>query len=301
MSSPLLKLDQMAIFATVVECGSFTAAATQLGLPKSTVSQRLAELEQSIDLRLLQRSTRKLSLTEAGQVYLTHCQAMLEAARTADAAISQLRDAPAGALRITSPEASGLTLIPPMLAAFRKEFPQISVHSIVTDTHLDLIGDRIDLAFRTGRLHDSSFVSRKIGQVRRVLVAAPAYLAERGQPEEPADLAQHQCLLHSSLSQWMLTSEAGSTLFTPPASNLSSNSLCHLRQAAVAGAGIAMLPAFLCRQELTSGQLQVVLRHRPPVPTDYYAIYPSRSQLSAALTALLQFIEDYGLAGRLAD
>lgn len=170
----MLKLDLMAIFAHVAQSGSFTAAALQLGLPKSTVSQRVAELEERLGLRLLHRSTRKLSLTEAGRIYLEHCQAMLDEAGAADAAVSILRDAPAGVLRITAPEASGLKLMPPLLAAFKRAYPQVEVQLTVTDAHLDLVAERIDVALRTGQLRDSSFISRRIGQVRRVLVAAPS-------------------------------------------------------------------------------------------------------------------------------
>ncbi|WP_028444883.1 LysR family transcriptional regulator [Chitinimonas koreensis] len=295
----MLKLDQMAVFAQVVESGSFTAAAARLGLPKSTVSQRLAELEAALGVRLLQRTTRKLSLTGAGQAYLVHCQAMLEAARAADAAVSRLRDAPAGRLRITVPEASGVRLLPELLAAFRARHPQIELDCLVTDAHLDLVADRIDLAFRTGRLHDSSHVSRRVGTVRRVLVASPGYLAREGEPGRPEELARHACLLHASAPQWLLRGEQGTVAVTP-AAGYSANSLCHLLEAAAAGAGIAMLPAFLCRDELANGRLRTLLDGCPPVPNDYYAVYPSRSHLPAALLALLDFVEEWDLAARLA-
>lgn len=294
----MLKLDQMAVFAQVCESGSFTGAATLLGLPKSTVSQRVAELESALGVRLLQRSTRKLSLTEAGRAYLGHCQAMLDAARAADAAVSRLRDAPSGSLRITVPEATGVTLMPDMLAAFRRRHPQVVVDCAVTDAQLDLIADRVDVAFRTGRLNDSSFVSRRIGQVRRVLVASPGYLALHGQPADVDSLARHACLVHSSAPQWVLQVGAGAQAFVPAAA-LTSTSLVFLRESAVRDAGIAMLPAFLCRAALADGTLQVVLPQAPPVLNDYYAIYPSRSHPTAAVEAFLGFIDEYGLAGLL--
>lgn len=296
----MLKLDLMAVFARVAESGSFTAAATQLGLPKSTVSQRVAELEAALGVRLLHRSTRRLSLTGAGNTLLAHCRTMLDAAQAAEAALSELRDTPAGSLRITVPEASGTQIFPPLLAAFRARHPQLAVHTIVTDAQLDLIAERIDLAFRTGRLEDSSFISRRVGPIARVLVAAPAYLARRGTPTHPDELARHDCLLHDPAPQWPLRSGDATLAVTPPGGGLSSNSLCHLLALARAGAGIAMLPVFMCRQELADGRLLRVLPECPVVSNTYYAIYPSRSHPSAALNALLGFIEEYGLAAQLA-
>uniref|UniRef100_UPI0035B495E3 LysR family transcriptional regulator n=1 Tax=Chitinimonas sp. TaxID=1934313 RepID=UPI0035B495E3 len=269
-----LKLDQMAIFAQVCEAGSFTAAAALLHLPKSTVSQRVAELEDALGIRLLQRSTRRLSLTEAGQIYLGHCKMMLDAANAADAAVSRLRDSPSGSLRLTVPEATGICLMPDLLCAFRLRYPQVTVHCEVSDARLDLLGERIDLAFRTGKLDDSSYVSRRIGQVRRVLVASPGYLALRGTPASSADLLAHNCLVHSAATQWRLQTGPVSETITP-AGGFSSNSLLSLLNIALRDGGIAMLPAFLCRTQLASGSLREVLPEQAPAMGDYYAIYPS--------------------------
>ena len=291
----MLKLDLMAIFALVAECGSFTAAAAKLGLPKSTVSQRVAELEEQVGLRLLQRTTRKLSLTEAGRVYLGHCQAMMEEMHAADAALSALRDAPSGELRLTAPEASAHRLLPPMLAAFSDAYPQVALQLIVSDQHLDLVSERIDLAFRTGRLEDSSFVSRKLGRVKRVLVAAPDYLDRLGRPDVLSSLAQHHCLVHQSAPHWLFEEGNAEQSITPmPA--LRSNSLVYLLQMALLGRGIAMLPAFMCAEELASGRLERVLPGERLVPNAYYAIYPSRSHLPAALSAMLEFVRKWDLA-----
>lgn len=295
-----MKLDAMALFALVVREGSFTAAARVSGLPKSTVSQRVAELEAMLGVRLLHRSTRRLSLSEAGQVYLQHCQVMLEAANAADAALSRLRDAPAGSLRMTAPEASGTLLLPALLAAFSRRYPAVTVECIISDAQLDLIGERIDLALRTGLLADSSFVSRRIGPVSRVLVAAPDYLAREGWPQAPADLQQHRLLLHAVLPQWPL--QHGGEIIRVDASraSLRANNLNTLRQMALAGAGIALLPRFMVRQALADGHLCCLLPDNPPPDNHYYAVYPSRSHRPAALTALLDFIDEYDLAAQLA-
>ena len=293
------EFDRMAVFVQVVESGSFTAAAQALGLPKSTVSQQVARLEASLGVRLLQRSTRKLSLTAAGQLYVGHCQRMVEAGRAADAAVSRLRAAPAGQLRLTAPEASGVLLFAGLVPAFRRRYPLISVDMLVTDAHLDLIGERIDLAFRTGRLADSSFVSRHVGEVRRALVAAPDYVAHAGLPVSPADLADHACLVHHPAPDWPLTGADGLQRVVPPP-GMRSSSLMYLQQAAVHGAGIAMLPAFMCRRELAGGQLVELLAAYPPLPNQYFAVYPTRTHVSAALRAFLDFVGTWGLAERLA-
>lgn len=293
------RLDAMALFARVADCGSFTAAARELGLPKSTLSQRVSELEDALGVRLLHRTTRRLSLSEAGRVYLEHCRAMLDAAAAADAAVSRLRSVPTGTLRITAPEASGTLLLPGLLAAFHQRYPDVALECVVTDATLDLVAERIDLALRTGRLADSSFVSRPVGPVRRVLVAAPAYLAARGTPQQVDELAAHALLLHEVLPRWPL--QRGSDLVQVDASGaaLRANNLNTLRALALAGAGIALLPRFVVRAELADGRLCTVLADSPPTDNHYYAVYPSRSHKTAALGALLDFIDEYGLAEQL--
>jgi len=294
-----MKLDAMALFVQVAHAGSFTAAATATGLPKSTVSQRVAELETALGVRLLHRTTRRLSLTAAGQVYLSHCDTMLEAAHAADAAISRLRDEAAGNLRLTAPEASGILLLPPLLAAFRARYPAVSVECVITDAQLDLVAERIDLALRTGQLGDSTFVSRRVGTVRRVLVAAPAYLQRHGTPAHPADLARHQLLLHDVLQQWPLHSEGKVVHVPATGAPLRANNLNTLRGLAVAGAGIALLPWFMVRDALEAGSVQLVLPEHPPTDNSYYVVYPGRSHRPAALSALLEFIDEFGLASYL--
>lgn len=294
-----MKLDAMALFVQVAHAGSFTAAASVTGLPKSTVSQRVAELETALGVRLLHRTTRRLSLTAAGQVYLSHCETMLDAAHAADAAISRLRDEPAGNLRLTAPEASGILLLPPLLAAFHARYPAVSVECVITDAHLDLVAERIDLALRTGQLGDSSFVSRRVGTVRRVLVASPAYLQQHGAPKQPADLGRHQLLLHDVLPDWPLQSDGKIVHIPALGAVLRANNLNTLRGLAVAGAGIALLPWFMVRDALASGSVQLVLPEHPPTDNSYYAVYPGRSHRPAALSALLEFIDQFDLASYL--
>jgi DNA-binding transcriptional LysR family regulator len=289
----MTKLDAMALFAAVVDCGSFSGAARQLGLPKSTVSQRVAELEQALSLRLLHRTTRKLSLTEAGQLYVDYCRRIVETGQAADAALSRLSGTPAGRLRLTSPEASGRVLLPQLLARFHQRHPHVTVEVILTDAQLDLVTERIDLALRAGRMTDSSFVSRRLGPVRRLLVAAPDYLQRLGEPQTPAELARHALLVHDGAAQWPL--RAGTSVHTvvPTAPPHLSNNLGYLQMLALAGEGIAMLPHYLCHDDLAAGRLRIVLEAFPPQDTIYYAIYPSRRHPSAALLALLDFLAEF--------
>ena len=293
-----MQLDAMALFALVAEHGSFTAAARQTGLPKSMVSQRIAQLEQAIGIRLLHRTTRKLSLTDAGQEYLLHCRRMLDAAHAADAAMSRLRQSPSGRLRITAPEAAGQMLLPGLIAAFRQRYPDVAVECVITDAYLDLVAERIDLALRAGKQTDSSYVARRIGSLRRVLVASPDYLSRRGQPQQPNDLITHQLLTHSAMLTWPLQRGADTLTVDAGGSSLQSSNLNYLHAMAEQGMGIAFLPWFLARASLDEGRLVVVLADFPPTDNDYYLLYPSRKHMSAALTAMLDFVAEYQL-GRL--
>ncbi|WP_249383919.1 LysR family transcriptional regulator [Chitinivorax sp. B] len=288
----------MAVFVQVAENGSFTAAAKVLGLPKSTVSQRVAELEDALGVRLMLRTTRRLTLTHAGQLYLQHCQRMVDAARAANAAISQLRVAPAGRIRLTVPEASGIRLFPAMIQAFHTRYPQIEVDCLVTDNIVNLVEEGIDIAFRTGKQADSTFVSRRVGPVRRVLVASPTYLEQSGLPDTLDELSRHAGLLHYAVPAWPLYSNDEVKTVELKAV-LRSNSLLHLLETAKADLGIALLPYFLCQHELASGQLLLLLPNHPPTRNDYYMVTAGRHNQPAALLAFMQFIEEYGLARQL--
>ncbi|GGY24916.1 LysR family transcriptional regulator [Paludibacterium paludis] len=293
------RLDAMVLFAEVADCGSFSAAARHLGVPKSTVSQQIALLEGQLGVRLLHRTTRRVSLTDAGAALLPHCRTLRDAARAAEAAVSRRRLSPSGTLRITAPEASGIALLPDILDGFGRRYPEVRVETVITDRHLDLVAERIDIALRTGRLDDSSFISRRIGRVGRALAASPAYLAEHGVPEHPDDLEHHACLMHASASEWPLGEGEARRSVVPVAAERS-NSLSYLVRRAETGGGIVMAPRFLCAQALAQGRLVEVLADHAPADNEYYAVYPSRRHPSAALLAFLGHLDDAALAERLA-
>ncbi|KIQ82872.1 LysR family transcriptional regulator [Aeromonas sp. L_1B5_3] len=282
-------LELMGLFATVVEQGSFTRAAELMGMPKSSVSQKISRLEAQLGVRLLQRTTRRLSLTPQGEVYVEHCQGLLTLARSANLAMARLRSAPAGRVRITAPEATGTLLLGRILAEFRALYPEVVLELTLSDEQLDLVGEGYDLALRAAPLKDSSLICRRIGQVPRHLVAAPAYLAAHGMPQQLSDLGRYACLVHSALPLWPLQ-EGG----WRPLGACISNSLLALRELAINEGGIALLPHHVCEGDLASGRLQKVLPELAVPPNPFYLIYPSREHLAPALRTLMDFV-----AGRL--
>ncbi|ASX13432.1 LysR family transcriptional regulator [Aeromonas dhakensis] len=277
----------MGLFATVVEQGSFTGAAELLGMPKSSVSQKISRLESQLGVRLLQRTTRRLSLTPQGEVYVEQCRALLALARSANLAMARLRAAPAGRVRITAPEATGTLLLGRILAEFRALYPEVVLELTLCDEQLDLVGEGYDLALRAAPLKDSSLICRRIGQVPRYLVAAPAYLAAHGMPQQLSELGRYACLVHTSLPVWPLQ-EGG----WRPQGACISNSLLALRELAINEGGIALLPHHVCEGDLASGRLQKVLPELAVPPNPFYLIYPSREHLAPALRSLMDFVAE---------
>jgi DNA-binding transcriptional LysR family regulator len=280
-------LELMGLFATVVEQGSFTRAAELLGMPKSSVSQKISRLEAQLGVRLLQRTTRKLSLTPQGELYVEHCQGLLALARSANLAMARLRSAPAGRVRITAPEATGTLLLGKILAEFRALYPEVVLELTLSDEQEDLVGEGYDLALRAAPLKDSSLICRRIGQVARHLVAAPAYLAAHGMPQQLSELGRYACLVHSAMPVWPLQ-EGG----WRPQGACVSNSLLALREMAIHDGGIALLPHHVCAGDLAAGRLQKVLPDQPIPANPFYLIYPSREHLAPALRTLMDFVAE---------
>lgn len=280
-------LELMGLFATVVEQGSFTRAAELLGMPKSSVSQKISRLEAQLGVRLLQRTTRKLSLTPQGELYVEHCQGLLVLARSANLAMARLRSAPAGRVRITAPEATGTLLLGKILAEFRALYPEVVLELTLSDEQEDLVGEGYDLALRAAPLKDSSLICRRIGQVARHLVAAPAYLAAHGMPQQLSELGSYACLVHSAMPVWPLQ-EGG----WRPQGACVSNSLLALREMALHDGGVALLPHHVCAGDLAAGRLQKVLPDQPIPANPFYLIYPSREHLAPALRTLMDFVAE---------
>lgn len=297
-------LNDMAYFAEVVDSGSFAGAARALGLPKSRLSRRVAELESRLGVRLLQRTTRRLSLTEAGETFHRHCVAMREAAEAAGEAIAQMQTEPRGTVRVACPVTLAQTLIGPLVPAFLARHPHVRIEMIVSNRAVDLVQEGIDLALRVRpRLDDSgSLVMKPLGQTLGVLVASPALLQRCGAPEGPAALQRLPTLAMSAAdgsASWTLRGPQGQHFELQHRPVFVADDLLTLRHAAVAGAGMALLPDFLCRQELASGALQPVLPGWAPPPALMHAVFPSRRGMVPAVRRFLDYLGAEATTGRL--
>ncbi len=297
---------RMAVFAAVVRLGSMSAAARELGMSTSAVSQQVRELERSGGVTLLHRSTRKLTLTDAGERVHAECAAMVEAAERAQRQLLLSRDAPTGELRVSSPVGLARHLAPalaPLLAAH----PSLTMRLLVDDAHIDLIGARIDLAVRFGRLPDSSWVARRLGSFALQLCAAPAYLRLHGMPVSPDELAGHQWLgLAREGSGVMLQLQppgGGTPLGLRVEPRITSNNQLSLQQMCVAGLGLAMLGALDTDDDLRAGRLVQVLPQWRLPSLDVWAVTPQRDAQPAKVRHAIAALHDHlaGLPGVVAD
>ncbi|MBF0425038.1 MAG: LysR family transcriptional regulator [Magnetococcales bacterium] len=290
-------LQGMRTFVAIVEHGGFSAAARVLGRSVGMVSKGLAALENYLGVPLLQRTTRQLSLTWEGERYLLHCRQILAAVEEADHAI---RKGPmtSGRLRISAPVLFGHRHVAPVLFEFMALHPGIDINLELSDPYVNLVAEGFDLAIRIGHLLDSSLRFRRLGSFQLMAMAAPSYLAARGEPKHPEELPHHDCLLYTLSSAegmgvgvWRFTDPAGGELRIKVTGRLSSNNGEVLRQAAVAGHGIALIPSFLLQgDEMASGALCVVLADYPCVGGGIFAVYPPNRHLSSRVRACVDFL-----------
>lgn len=282
----------MAAFVQVVEGRSFSTAARALGVTRSAVSRQVAGLEDRLGARLLNRTTRRLSVTEAGAVYYESCARILAEARAAERAVMDLDAAPRGLLRINAPMSFGVGHLGPALASFACAHPALTVELTLDDRVVDLVGEGYDMAIRIADLPPSTLVARRLAANRRVLCAAPAYLARAGTPERPEDLARHACLGYSYLAtgnDWRFRGPDGPvTVRIDPV--LSANNGDVLRQMAVAGLGIMLAPTFIAGDDLRSGALMPLLGEWTEADTGIFAVYPHSRHLSPKVRAFVDFL-----------
>lgn len=244
-----IDLNRVRLFVRVVEAGSFTAAAAAAGLPKSSVSRSVSSLEHDLGVRLIQRTTRHLQVTEAGRAYFESVSRALAGIEEANTAVTEHKGAPRGTVRLTAPGDIGHALLAPSLARFRSLYPEVLIDVSLTQRRVDLVHEGFDLALRVGELADTSLVARRAGVVRAALFASREYLAQRGTPRSVAELAQHDCLLFRSASgraAWEMVGPAGMERAEVRGA-LSSDDHHMILEAAVEGQGIALLPVILCR------------------------------------------------------
>lgn len=285
-------LDAAAIFVRVVEAGSLRAAARSLGMPKSSVSRRLAALEEELGVRLLQRTTRRLSLTDAGTAYLRGATQALGALAEAEDAARDLHAEPKGLLRVTAPVTFGTQIAPELVTTFLERYPEVSLALELTDRFVDLVPEGFDLAVRAGALPDSSLVAHRLVTARVVTAASPRYLAAHGTPRVPDDVREHVCLLQgtSTSGRWPFL-ENRSLRHVAVRSRLASNSFALLKQAAEAGFGLVRLPLIVATEAFERGTLVRVLERYDPPDTAMSAIVPSRQHVPAKVRAFIEALE----------
>ena len=288
------KYQEMRVFAQVVDAGSFVAAADALGMSKPAVSRHVSELEQRLGVRVLHRTTRKLSLTPEGEVFLARCRDILASIDASEAEISTRTETASGLLRISVPVSFGLRHLAPLWSAFLQRHPRVTLDVQLTDRIIDLVDDGLDLAVRIAQLPDSSLVSRQLASTRLVLCAAPAYLKRRGAPRQLKDLAAHDLLGYSLLTtndQWQFTGPQG-TEIVKIQPRLWSNNGDTCIASAVDGLGIVLQPTFLVAEALASGQLVEVLPQHRGAELGIYAVYPSRKFVLPKVRALIDFLSE---------
>jgi DNA-binding transcriptional LysR family regulator len=287
-------LTGMAVFAKVAETKSFSAAAERLGLSKSAVSKHITRLERALKARLLNRTTRRLSLTEVGATFYEHCARMLAEAEAAELAVSRLYAAPRGVVKITSPAAFGNVQVAPAIPDLIARYPELTVQVVMNDRPVDLVEEGYDVAIRVTDQPPPGVVARKLMTVRWIVCAAPAYLREHGTPRAPQDLKEHNCLFYSFLEssiEWRFRSRQGDAKVRV-AGNFTANNSEAIREVALKGAGIALLPSFLVNPDLADGRLKQVLAGHEvagAVGNDVYALFLPTRYLSPKVRAFVDF------------
>jgi DNA-binding transcriptional LysR family regulator len=286
------RLTALKSFSAVAELGSFSDAARRLGLSKSLVSRHVSGLEAELGVLLLSRTTRRLSLTEAGQAYAERCQRILADLEEADQAVGNLQAVPSGRLRITAPMSFGSLHLAPSLSEFIDKYKEIKLDLVLSDRIVDLIEDGFDLAVRVGRLAESSLIAKKLCPMRRVACASPAYLKAMGVPRTPADLAQHRCLSHSELAaqEWRFVDSGNKPLGINVTGPVRVNNGEAMRHLALAGVGLIYLPTFFIGPDIRAGRLVPVLESFTPQDSALYAVYPHARLLSPKVRAFLDFL-----------
>ena len=285
------RLDAMSLFVAAVEAGSLSAASRRAGIPLATVSRRLSELEKHLQTRLLNRSTRRLTLTDAGESYLVACRRILGQVSEAERAAAGEYSSPTGELAVTAPVVFGRLHVLPVVAGFLAAYPDVDVRLTLSDRIAQLAEEHIDLAVRIGELPDSALVATRVGSIRRVVCASPAYLAEHGTPVEPRDLSSHDCVTFEGLAgpaKWNFVAGKGE-IAVPVHSRLQVNTAEAAIDAAVAGLGLTKVLSYQADAAVRAGILRLVLEPFEPPPWPVSLVYAGQGLLPVKLRAFLDF------------
>ncbi|UTD25964.1 LysR family transcriptional regulator [Bradyrhizobium sp. WD16] len=291
------RLDGLRSFIKVVEFGSFSEAGRALRLSRSAVSKHVGDLEDDLGVQLLNRTTRHVAPTDAGQAYYERVVAILADLDAADSAVTDHQASPRGLLRVNAPMSFGTLQLGPAIADFMSLYPELRLQLTLSDAQIDPVQEGLDVTLRIAELEASSLIARKIMPVERVVCAAPAYLERHGVPRHPAELRDHACLTYGFLStgnQWKLSGKDGDH-WIQPSWTLCANNAEVLRDAAIGGRGIALLPTFLAADALAGGELRAFLSDYQAPPLALYAVYPPTRSLAVKVRLFIDFlVERFG-------
>jgi len=289
------RLKGMSVFAKVVELGSFTAAAQQLQLSVSAVSQIVARLEDELQVKLLNRSTRSIGLTEAGKIYFQGCRRMLSEVQQVHEQLWAFNNTPIGTLRIGSSSTMSQNLLAPMTVEMLKEYPGLTVNLVTGIPAPDLIADGLDLVLRVGALQDSGLFSKRLGSMPMVVCAAKSYLAQHGTPENPEDISNFSWLEYSvrTDNDFELTSPEGKSLRLSPQGRFATNDAQTLIRWLKAGTGIAYVPLMWVIEEINAGEVEILFTHYHSMPRPVYALYTQKDKLPLKVQVCINYLISY--------
>ncbi|MEJ4046034.1 HTH-type transcriptional activator AaeR [Erwinia sp. SLM-02] len=289
------RLKGMSVFAKVVELGSFTAAAQQLQLSVSAVSQIVARLEDELQVKLLNRSTRSIGLTEAGKIYFQGCRRMLSEVQQVHEQLWAFNNTPIGTLRIGSSSTMSQNLLAPMTVEMLKEYPGLTINLVTGIPAPDLIADGLDLVLRVGALQDSGLFSRRLGSMPMVVCAAKSYLAQHGTPENPSDISNFSWLEYSvrTDNDFELTSPEGKSVRLSPQGRFATNDAQTLIRWLKAGTGIAYVPLMWVIEEINAGEVEILFTHYHSMPRPVYALYTQKDKLPLKVQVCINYLISY--------
>lgn len=287
------RFQAISAFVKVVETGSFARAADRLGLSVSAVSRNVAELEAHVDARLLNRTTRRLSLTESGRAFHERCVQLLADLEEAEQSANAGTVTPRGTLRLTASNTFGARHLAPVIAAFVRQYPDMRFDVQLSDRAVDLVDEGFDIAVRIGEIGSQNLVGRKVGATRLICCASPAYIERMGEPRKPEDLTAHVCLTYEYMpyrNVWRFRDKQGKEHAVRIAGPIHANSGRFLEALAMEGIGIAFEPDFVVEPDVRAGRLVPILRGYEAMPTSIYVVYPSRRHLSAKVRVFTDFV-----------
>ena len=285
-------LNGVAVFVGVIHAGSFTAAAQALGHSTSYVSKEITRLEKRLGSRLLNRTTRTISLTDAGRAYFERCSQIVIDAENAERSIGQLQDNPKGLLRVNAPVSFGSIYLLDHLSEFLKRFPEITLEVEFNDRMIDVVAEGYDVVIRAGQIQDSNLVARKFTTSKSIVVASPEYFKNNGRPETVSELENHACLAYSLIPNptlWEFMKDGNRTVVKVTPRLMCNNAAVEVAMA-VNGIGIGRIPLFCCEQEIAEGTLEIILDDYEQPEIGVYAVYPHRQYLTAKVRAFVEFL-----------